>query len=127
MIEPDVIVDILKRVRDKHDLPDDVAVSVEADARLYWGGERCYIAKAGESPRRRYAHERAERIRADRRRGERVELLARRYELSERHIRRILGILEGLDEPPANDPASDTTEETPRRGRRRRLPDIRLP
>lgn len=126
MTEPDVIVDIIQRMKDKTAVPDDVARSVECDARRYWGGERCYIAKAGESPRRREAHERAEQIRSDHRRGERIPLLARRYELSERHVRRILGIAEAIQQPPAND-ASLHRPLRPRKSRRGTKSDTRLP
>lgn len=126
MNEPDVIVDILKRVKDRTDLPDQVATAVESDARRYWGGERCYIPKAGETPRRREAHTRAEQIRAEHRRGDHVPLLARRHELSERHVRRILGLAEALEQPAANDPVA-TPEPQSRRKRRRRKPDTVLP
>lgn len=126
MTEPDVIVDIIKRFKDRAEVPEDVARSVEADARRYWGGERCYIPKAGETPRRREAHARAERIRTEHRRGDHVPLLARRHELSERHVRRILGLAEAIEQPAANDPAA-ASEPQPRRRRRRRKPDTVLP
>jgi Mor family transcriptional regulator len=102
MSEPDLIVDILQRIREKADVSEDVAKAVERDARQYWGGERCYVAKAGESPIRREAADRAERIRADHKRGEHVPLLARRYDLTERRIRQILGLIEAT--PAANEP-----------------------
>ena len=125
MAEPDVIVDVLERLKARVALPDTVATEVEAEARRYWGGERCYVAKAGESPVRRDARERADAIRADFRRGERVKLLARRYELSERHIRRILGIAEAVStEGAANDPHRPLPEKggIARRNRRNRMP-----
>lgn len=131
MSEPDVIVDLLQRVKAKVDLPDTVATEVEAEARRYWGGERCYVAKAGESPVRRDARERAEAIRADFRKGERVKLLARRYELTERHVRRILGIVDAVHAPDANDARRPLPEKggIARRNRRGKPagPDIVLP
>lgn len=104
MAEPDLILDVLERVKTRVPLPAEVVTEVEAEARRYWGGERCYVAKAGETPVRREARERADAIRSDFRRGERVKLLARRYDMSERHIRRILGIAEAVaTEGAAND------------------------
>lgn len=127
MIEPDVIADILQRIVDAAGVPDDVVKQVERDARQYWGGERCYVAKAGESPRRREAFERAERIRAEFRRGEHVELLARRHELSPRHVRRILGLFEAVLETPAANDATARRPRPERKSRVRRKPDITLP
>lgn len=127
MIEPDVIADILKRIADIADVPAHALHQVERDARQYWGGERCYVAKAGESPRRREAFERAELIRADFRRGEHVDLLSRRYQLTPRHVRRILGLFEAALEAPA---ANDATAPRPlpeRKSRVRGKPDITLP
>lgn len=126
MTEPDVIVDILKRIKAKVGLDEEVEHQVEADARRYWGGERCYIAKAGETPRRRAAHDRADRIRADHRRGDHIPLLARRYELSERHVRRILGILEAIDTQASNDDCRRRPLPT-RKSRRRSRTDTTLP
>lgn len=113
MAEPDVIVDVLERLKARGAVPDAVAAEVEAEARRYWGGERCYVAKAGESPVRREARDRAASIRADFRKGERVKLLARRYELTERHVRRILGIGDAV----ANDTAAnDSHRPLPEKG-----------
>ena len=116
MIEPDLIVDILQRIRELYGLPETVATQVERDARQYWGGERCYIAKAGESPRRREAFERAERVRADHARGERIPLLARRYQLTTRHVRRLLGMSEE-----AAQAANDDTRRRPLPERKSRV------
>lgn len=113
MAEPDVIVDVLERLKARGAVSETVATEVEAEARRYWGGERCYVAKAGESPVRREARERAAAIRADFRKGERVKLLARRYELTERHVRRILGIADAV----ANDTAAnDSHRQLPQKG-----------
>ena len=49
----DVISDVIDRVAAAAKVPEAVARQVERDARTYWGGERPYIRKAGESPRRR--------------------------------------------------------------------------
>jgi Mor family transcriptional regulator len=120
MSEPDLISDILQRVRAKASLPEDVAMAIERDARQYWGGERCYVAKAGENPVRRDAAELAERIRADHKRGEHIPLLARRYQRTERRIRQILGMIDQA--PAANDPTYRRPA-TARHGRGRRPPD----
>ena len=70
----DVISDVIDRVAAAAKVPESVARQVERDARTYWGGERPYIRKAGESPRRAAAHERAARVLADFRRGEHIRL-----------------------------------------------------
>lgn len=108
----DVIVDVLQRVSESADVPDATLKQVERDARHYWGGARPYIRQAGESPRRAQASDRASRIRAEHRDGERIPLLARRHGISERHVRRILGIAEHLQTPPANDPAPEAQSGT---------------
>ena len=61
MTEPDVITDVLQRIAEVADVPEEQAKKVEREARQYWGGERPYIPKSGESPRRREASERAQR------------------------------------------------------------------
>jgi Mor family transcriptional regulator len=127
MIEPDVIADILSRIREVVEVPEQTIKQIERDARQYWGGERCYVAKAGESPRRREAFERAESIRADFRRGERVEFLARRYVLSPRHVRRILGLFEAALATPAANDASARRPLPTRTSRRRAKADTTLP
>lgn len=60
--------------------------SVEAGVRADWGGDRVFIAK-----RRGEGHSnRNSRIFRDYLAGERVKLLSRRYELSERQVLRII-------------------------------------
>jgi Mor family transcriptional regulator len=103
MTEPDLITDILQRISAAAKLPAKLVQRIEQEAREYWGGDRCYIAKAGESPRRREASERAALILAEHRRGDHVPLLARRHQISERHVRRILGLLDATQEPASND------------------------
>lgn len=88
----DVVTDILARVDAalrEGDETDAALAQVEREVRRDWGGERPYIAKAGESARREQSL-RDEQIRRDFRRGERVALLARRHGISERRIRKIL-------------------------------------
>ena len=111
----DVISDVIDRVAAAAKVPEAVARQVERDARTYWGGERPYIRKAGESPRRAAAHERAARVLADFRRGEHIRLIARRYELSERHVRRLLGIQQQAEEP-TDDPTIERPEKRRKRG-----------
>lgn len=62
---------------------------LELDIRRDWGGDSPYIAKHGESGRR-IVSQRDARIRADHHRGERVRLLARRFQLSESRIKQIV-------------------------------------
>lgn len=83
----DIVADILRRL--DGELADERLAAIERDVRRDWGGERPYIAKAGESARQ-VQSARDERIRQEHRRGERVELLARRYGISSRRIRKIL-------------------------------------
>lgn len=82
--------DILGRVAATVPLSPDVVERIDYDIRRDWGGERPYIAKAGETPSRRARSARNERIRADYARGERVALLARRYGVTERAIQKVL-------------------------------------
>ncbi|WP_339091622.1 Mor transcription activator family protein [Variovorax paradoxus] len=87
----DIVLDILERVREalaaaKGDLTPELVKSVEADVRADWGGDRVFIAK-----RRSEGHSnRNSRIFRDYLAGERVKLLSRRYELSERQVLRIV-------------------------------------
>lgn len=92
--ECDLIVDILRRVREL--LPENVAssdalVRIEAQIRRDWGGERPYIAKLGDPvQRRQWERSRDRQIRVDYRRGEHVHLLARRYGISESRVYKII-------------------------------------
>lgn len=90
----DVVIDILRRVAATL-LPNEAEserelARIEREVRREWGGERPYIAKAGESVRQQQS-ERDEQIRAAHRRGERIALLARRHGLSRRTVGRIIG------------------------------------
>jgi Mor family transcriptional regulator len=87
----DIVLDILGRVQEalaaaKGELTSELVKSVEAGVRADWGGDRVFIAK-----RRGEGHStRNSRIFRDYLSGERVKLLSRRYELSERQVLRII-------------------------------------
>ncbi|QRY31807.1 hypothetical protein JVX96_00280 [Variovorax sp. PDNC026] len=87
----DIVLDILSRVQKalaaaKGELTPDLVKGVEADIRADWGSDRVFIAKrCGEG----YGN-RNSRIFRDYLAGERVKLLSRRYELSERQVLRIV-------------------------------------
>ncbi|MET3915963.1 Mor family transcriptional regulator [Variovorax sp. OAS795] len=87
----DIVLDILGRVQEalagaKGGLTPELVKSVEAGVRADWGGDRVFIAK-----RRGEGHSnRNSRIFRDYLAGERVKLLSRRYELSERQVLRII-------------------------------------
>lgn len=87
----DIVLDILGRVQEalaeaKGELTPELVKSVEAGVRADWGGDRVFIAK-----RRGERHSsRNSRIFRDYLAGERVKLLSRRYELSERQVLRII-------------------------------------
>lgn len=65
------------------------AAQIAEEVRRDWGGERAYIAKAGESAMRELTL-RDIAIRRDYRNGERICFLARRYGISRQHIYRII-------------------------------------
>lgn len=82
--------DILRRVSERVPLVDvDAVREIDTAIRQDWGGERPYIAKQGESARADMDQRNA-RIREQHRRGERVPLLARRWGITERRVRRIV-------------------------------------
>jgi Mor family transcriptional regulator len=87
----DIVLDILSRLQDalsdaKGGLTPELVKGVEAGIRADWGGDRVFIAK-----RRGEGHSnRNSRIMRDYLGGERLKLLARRYELSERQVLRII-------------------------------------
>src|SRR5690606_12281566 len=86
----DIVTDLLQRVTARGvNVPADVAISIEADIRRDWGGDRPYIAKVGEAGRvERTRRENA--IRADHQRGAHVGAIARKWGISIRHVQRIL-------------------------------------
>eukprot|EP00456_Euglypha_rotunda_P090575 TRINITY_DN9496_c0_g1_i28.p4 TRINITY_DN9496_c0_g1~~TRINITY_DN9496_c0_g1_i28.p4 ORF type:complete len:101 (+),score=24.61 TRINITY_DN9496_c0_g1_i28:237-539(+) len=87
----DIVLDILNRLQDaladaKGELTPELVKGVEAGIRADWGGDRVFIAK-----RRGEGHgNRNSRLFRDYLAGERVKLLSRRYELSERQVLRII-------------------------------------
>jgi Mor family transcriptional regulator len=87
----DIVLDILGRLQEalaaaKGELTPELVKVLEADIRAEWGGDRVFIAK-----RRGEGHgNRNSRIFRDYLAGERVKLLSRRYELSERQVMRIV-------------------------------------
>lgn len=87
--ENDLVHDILHRVRTMFDLPADDLVHVEQQVRRDWGGERCYVAKLGESARQ-IRSKRDQLIRDQFRKGDHIPLLARRWGMSERRVQQIV-------------------------------------
>lgn len=86
----DIVRDVLQRVVARlGDVPANVPLEVEAEIRRDWGGDRPYIAKAGEAGRVQRTH-REDAIRADHQRGAHVNALARKWGLSMRRIQQIL-------------------------------------
>jgi len=88
--ENDVVLDIMTRVREMFTADAAQLQELEAGVRRDWGGERPYIAKLGESARAARSW-RDERIRSEYRRGERSGYLARKWGISERRVRQIVG------------------------------------
>lgn len=87
----DIIADILARLRaaaarNQGILTTDVAAAVEKEVREDWGGDRVFIASA----KGRDHSQRNSRIMRDYLQGERLALLGRRYQLSERRILQII-------------------------------------
>lgn len=82
--------DILQRVVMRIGEPAaNVAMDLEAEIRRDWGGDRPYIAKAGESWRIQRTR-REEAIRADHRNGAHPSALARKWGVSIRRIQQII-------------------------------------
>jgi len=91
MAHLDIVADILQRITQHTKLPAKLAQAVEREVRDDWGGERIYIAKIGESGNAQRT-ERDQRIRAEYRQGEHVELLARRHGISVKRVQQIVAI-----------------------------------
>ncbi len=87
--ENDIVADMLAVVAEVWPgLPPEAMRRAEAQIRERWGGDRPYISRrpgAGRSARNEAIHR-------DHRAGERIPLLARRYELTERRIIQILAV-----------------------------------
>lgn len=86
----DIVRDILQRVVARlGDVPANIPLEVEAEIRRDWGGDRPYIAKAGEAGKvQRSQRETA--IRAEHQRGVHVNALARKWGIGIRQVQRIL-------------------------------------
>lgn len=90
MTSIDFVNDVLERIKQtypnasKKDL-----AAIEKGIRRDWGGDRPYIAQAGESARAALSA-RNQAIAAQYQRGERVQFLAERWGLSERRVRQII-------------------------------------
>ena len=90
----DFLSDVLHRILEHVELAPDKASRIEQEGRRDWGGERPYIAKSGEQSRDERSRRNAW-ICECYRRGERVALLARRFGVGERAIRKIIALGEG--------------------------------
>lgn len=86
----DIVRDVLARVVSRlGDVPANIPMEVEAEIRRDWGGDRPYIAKAGEAGRAERGR-REQAIRGDHQRGVHVNALARKWNISIRQVQRIL-------------------------------------
>lgn len=83
----DIVRDIFDRLSDKDQGLDEIERSIRAD----YGGERVYIPKDGDAARSETSM-RNRAIRADWARGERIEYLVRRYQISRRRIYSIINM-----------------------------------
>lgn len=83
----DIISDIIDRIISTGSLSKATMAEIEIRVRADWGGERIYIAKHGELGRK---SNRDKAIKRDWHRGERIQYLSRKYEVSERRIRQII-------------------------------------
>ena len=99
-LRDDIIADILDRLAGT--LSADARASIEAAIRRDWGGDRPYIARAGESARAVISHRNAA-IARDFHRGDSITLIARRYGISRRRCYQILSM-------PASAAPGDTDE-----------------
>jgi Mor family transcriptional regulator len=90
----DIVRDILDRLNEafqgKAQISAAFWVSFEDEIRRQWGGELQYIAKTSEA-QIQYKNRRDREIVRDHRRGEQARYLARKYGVSERRIRQIVG------------------------------------
>lgn len=82
----DIIRDILDRVFGARDRARE---DIERELRQDYGGERVYVPKTGDQEHAEISARNAA-IRADWSRGERIELIVRRYRITSRHIYRIV-------------------------------------
>lgn len=83
----DIILDVLRRFAACVRIHEEKLAAIESDLRLEWGGMRLYVPKErGHVERSR----RNERIRAEYRRGDHLDLLARRWGLKRDTVQRIV-------------------------------------
>ena len=85
----DILREILDRVSNVDGVSNNLLEQIEQDVRRDLGGDRYYLAKAGEKTHDE-ASIRNRAIKTDYRHGESVALLERRYKLSRRRIYQIL-------------------------------------
>lgn len=85
----DLVADLIDRVVQTRRFTPAAVRKLERELRRDYGGNAHYIAKFGETAKLERL-ERDLRIRIDHRRGERIPLLARRWNLSEKRIRQIV-------------------------------------
>lgn len=88
-IRDDIVADILDRLAGT--LSPAVRADIEAAIRRDWGGDRPYIARAGESARAVISQRNAA-IARDYHRGESIALVARRYGISRRRVYQVLSL-----------------------------------
>lgn len=93
-MKDDLIADILGRIRAACSPSAVKAIdlaAIEAEIRRDWGGERYYIAKDSNDERAKLERRhRDQRIRQQHHQGEHVQLLARRWNLSQKRIKQII-------------------------------------
>lgn len=89
MAHLDLVADILQRVAERSNLPDDTLRALEMDVRADWGGDRHYVAKLGEAGRAAM-NERDHKIRELHASGAPEDYLSLRFDLGVRRIRQIV-------------------------------------
>lgn len=86
----DIVLDVLHRIVARlGDVPANIPMEVEQEIRRDWGGDRPYIAKAGEVGKVERTRREAA-IRDEHRRGAHVNALARKWGLSIRRVQQIV-------------------------------------
>lgn len=86
----DIVLDVLQRIVARiGDVPANIPIEVEQEIRRDWGGDRPYIAKAGEAGKIERTRREAA-IRAEHHRGVHVNALSRKWGLSIRRVQQIV-------------------------------------
>ena len=85
----DIVRDILDRVFGATDRP---LEDIEREIRSDYGGERVYVPRDGDHAHTEISLRNAA-IRADWQRGERIELIVRRYKVSRRRVYQLVKVL----------------------------------